>query len=104
MRIHKLNRGVTLLEVMVSVLVFSVGLLGMAGLMLVSQRTNHSAFLRTQAGFLAQGMIDRMRANPGGVWAGSYQSAAYPETGTMPTCSLPQPVPAAHAGSVPVSG
>ena len=88
MRIHKLNRGVTLLEVMVAVLVFSVGLLGMAGLMLVSQRTNHSAFLRTQAGFLAQGMIDRMRANPGGVWGGEYDSTGYPESGSLPACTL----------------
>ena len=92
MRIHKRNKGVSLLEVMIAVMVFSVGMLGMAGLMLVSQRTNHSAFLRTQASFLAQSMADRMRSNIGGVWAGLYTSTGYPETGgSVPACTLVAP-------------
>jgi type IV pilus assembly protein PilV len=33
--------------------------------MVVSVKTNQSAFLRTQASFLAQSMADRMRANTG---------------------------------------
>lgn len=63
-RITKQN-GFTLIEVMVAVLIFSVGLMGMAGLMVVSVKTNQSAYLRTQAGFLAQAIADRMRANIG---------------------------------------
>lgn len=62
-----ISRGFTLLEVLIALLVFSLGLLGMAGLMAVSVRTNHSAYLRTQATFLAQSMADRMRANA--TWA-----------------------------------
>ena len=57
------RNGFTLLEVMIALLVFSLGLLGMAGLLAVSVRTNHGAYLRTQATFLAQSMADRMRAN-----------------------------------------
>lgn len=57
------SRGFTLLEVLIALLVFSLGLLGMAGLLMVSVKTNQSAYLRTQASFLAQGMADRMRAN-----------------------------------------
>jgi type IV pilus assembly protein PilV len=74
------NRGFTLLEVLVAVLVFSLGLLGMAGLLTVSVKTNHAAYLRTQTTFLAQGMADRMRANVLGLWNSSYN---LPLTGTL---------------------
>jgi type IV pilus assembly protein PilV len=57
------SRGFTLLEVLIALLIFSLGLLGLAGLMVVSVKTNQSAYLRTQASFLAQSMADRMRAN-----------------------------------------
>ncbi len=63
MRFPVWNRGFTLLEVLIAVLVFSLGLLGVAGLMVLSVRTNHSAYLRTQASFLAESMADRMRSN-----------------------------------------
>lgn len=66
------THGFTLLEVMIALLVFSMGLLGMAGLLTVAVQTNHTAYLRTQATFLAQGMADRMRANVLGLWNGNY--------------------------------
>lgn len=70
------QHGFTLLEVLISVLVFSIGLLGVAGLMVLSVRTNHSAYLRTQASFLADSMADRMRTNLGYVdqYNGTYDS------------------------------
>lgn len=68
-------RGFTLLEVLVAVLIFSLGLMGLAGLLAVSVKTNHAAYLRTQATFLAQGMADRMRANVLGLWNNSYNIA-----------------------------
>jgi len=80
------SRGFTLLEVLIALVVFSLGMLGLAALMVMSVRTNHSAFLRTQASFLGQGMADRMRANPMAIWANTY-NATYPATGTIPTCA-----------------
>lgn len=65
MILSKQPRGFTLLEVLIAVLIFTLGLLGVAGLMVLSVRTNHSAYLRTQASFLAQSMADRMRSNVG---------------------------------------
>jgi type IV pilus assembly protein PilV len=56
-------RGFTLLEVLVAVLVLSIGLLGLAGLMASSLKNSHSAYQRTQATWLAYDMLDRMRAN-----------------------------------------
>jgi type IV pilus assembly protein PilV len=69
------QRGVTLIEVLVAVLVSSVGLIGVAALLVTSARSNHAAYLRTQASFLAQGMADRMRANPAGVRSGGYNGS-----------------------------
>lgn len=80
------NRGFSLLEVLVAVVIFSVGLMGMAGLLMVSVRTNHSAYLRSQAGFLAQSMADRMRANMPALWTNAY-NLSYPITGTAPACA-----------------
>jgi type IV pilus assembly protein PilV len=82
--------GFTLLEVLIALLVFSLGLMGLAGLLVVSVQTNHSAYLRTQASFLAQTMADRMRANILGVWNGSYAGAyAAGSAATSATCLGP---------------
>ena len=74
---RRLQGGVSLIEVLVALLVFGIGLLGLAALIIVSLRSTQSAYLRTQASVLAQGMSNRMRANPIGVWSGSYNSV-YP--------------------------
>lgn len=57
------QKGFTLLEVLVAMLVLSIGLLGLAGLMASGLRNNHSAYYRTQATWLAYDVMDRMRAN-----------------------------------------
>ena len=56
-------RGFTLVEVLVSMVILSIGLLGIAKLMLVSSRSNDSAYLRSQATELAYEILDNMRAN-----------------------------------------
>ena len=56
-------RGATLIEVLVSLLVLSIGLLGVAALLSTSLRHNHSAHLRSQATVLAHDIVDRMRAH-----------------------------------------
>jgi type IV pilus assembly protein PilV len=67
-----------LIEVLVAMLVFSVGLIGAAGLMAMAARSNQAAYLRTQVTFLAQNMAERMQANSIGVWNGDY-SGIYPD-------------------------
>lgn len=85
-RSRRASRGVSLIEVLMAVLIFSIGLIGLAGLLIISTRSNQSAFIRTQVTFLASSMADRMRANPYGLWKDLY-SASYPyTTGTMPKC------------------
>jgi type IV pilus assembly protein PilV len=75
--------GVSLIEVLMAVLVFSVGLIGLSGLLVTSLRSNQVGYQRTQAEFIAMSMADRMRANPLAVWSGGYNSATYPLTGTQ---------------------
>ena len=66
--------GFTLIEVLISVLILSLGLLGVAGLQTFSLRSNQAAFFRSQATAAAYDIIDRMRANPQGVAAGDYDA------------------------------
>ena len=63
------------MEILVTVIVLSIGLLGLAGLQMTGMRDNHSAYLRTQAIILANDIIDRMRANQDIAKAGNYDIA-----------------------------
>ena len=86
MQVLSRQRGVSLIEVMMAVLIFSIGLLGLASLMVMATRSNHAAYLRTQVVFLANNMASRMSANPAGVWNGSYNSNAYPVAAASAGC------------------
>lgn len=55
--------GFTIIEMLVALLILSIGLLGVAALQTTGQRFNHAAYLRTQATFLAYDIMDRIRAN-----------------------------------------
>jgi type IV pilus assembly protein PilV len=57
------QRGFTLLEVLIALLVLSIGLLGLASLQTVGLRSNTMATTRTHATQLAYDISDRMRAN-----------------------------------------
>jgi len=68
--------GMTLIEILVSLLILAVGLLGMAGLQTVSLRNTQSGYQRTQAAILSTDIVERVRANLQGVEAGSYDNTA----------------------------
>jgi type IV pilus assembly protein PilV len=55
--------GFTLLEALVALVIFSIGLLGLAGLQILSLQLTGDSMLRTIAAVQANDMIDRMRAN-----------------------------------------
>ena len=58
------ERGVTLVEVLVGLLVLSLGVLGVAGSQLLSLETQRGTHRRVQAVALAAGILDTLRANP----------------------------------------
>ena len=55
------QRGVGLIEVLVTMLVLSIGLLGLAGLQTEALRLNHNALLETKAHIFASDIAERMR-------------------------------------------
>lgn len=66
------QRGFTLLEAMIALVIFSVGLLGLAGMQMAGLQNNHEAMLRTLAYQQLYDMSERVRGN----WAG-YDTGAY---------------------------
>jgi type IV pilus assembly protein PilV len=69
------HRGFTLVEVLVSLIVLSIGLLGMAKLVLVSAHSNDSAYLRSQATTLGYEILDNMRADMSAATTQGYDTA-----------------------------
>lgn len=57
------QRGVSLVESMISLLVISVGLLGIAALQTTSMKQNNSAMHHSQAVWIGYNIADRIRAN-----------------------------------------
>ncbi len=55
--------GFTLVEVLVSIVILALGLLGLASLQGISLKNNQDAFLFSQANALAYEMSDRIKAN-----------------------------------------
>jgi type IV pilus assembly protein PilV len=78
----RLQRGLSLIEVLVAMVILSLGLLGMAGLQAAGLRTSQSAFYRAQAAQYAEDMAERMRAN-----LGQAQNYAILMSATSPACA-----------------
>ena len=66
------QRGFTLIEVLVAVLLMSIGLLGVAAMQINGLRYHQGASTRAYTTALLGEMADRMRANRTGVQAGNY--------------------------------
>jgi type IV pilus assembly protein PilV len=73
---HTCQRGMTLIEILVAIVVLSIGLLGLAGLQLKGLQVNQGSTYRWQAAVLAEDMADRIRADKVGATAGSYTLTA----------------------------
>ncbi|BBP79442.1 MULTISPECIES: type IV pilus modification protein PilV [Pseudomonas] len=58
------QRGTTLVEVLVAMLVMAIGLLGAAALQLNALKSTDSSTIGTQVSFITYDILDRIRANP----------------------------------------
>jgi type IV pilus assembly protein PilV len=74
MKIKYLNKGITLIEILVTIVILALGMLGLVGLQANSLRYNLGAYQRTQATFLAYDIIDRMRLNQSAAYNGDYNT------------------------------
>lgn len=66
----KHQKGFSLVEILVALLILSIGLLGLAALQTTSLKFNTDSYMRTQATYFVYDIIDRMRANSDSVVAG----------------------------------
>jgi len=69
------SAGFSLIEMLIALLVVTVGLLGMAGLQAYSLKNNTSAYHRSQANNRAYEILDMMRGNRPSGLAGDYDIA-----------------------------
>jgi type IV pilus assembly protein PilV len=80
------QHGFTLIEVLVTLVIMAVGLLGLAGMQVTSLKNNESAYQRSQAAQMAYDMLDRMRVNSAGVANGDYNDIDVTAPTTYTNC------------------
>lgn len=79
-------KGVTLIEVLVAIVITSIGILGFASLQFLGLNSNQSAYYRSQASFIASDLSERMRANIDGMNENQYADVTI--TASTLTCSV----------------
>nr|WP_312508537.1 type IV pilus modification protein PilV [Pseudomonas luteola] len=94
------EKGLSLIEVLVTLLIFTIGLLGLATLQLNALKSTADSNQRSQATWILQDLAERMRANDSFTSNASETVSAYTEA---PNCAiLPSPICADHYD--PISG
>ncbi len=90
------QRGFSMVEALITVLIFAIGLLSVAGLHAVSKRSVYESAQRTTAAQLGSALLEKMRANPralatyvtaGTLGGGSLGAAPAPCNDPVNTCS-----------------
>ena len=76
----KREDGVMLLEALIAILIFSIGILAVVGLQAVTIKNVTESKYRTEAAFLANRLLSQMWTD-----AGNIASYAYPGSGAVPT-------------------
>jgi type IV pilus assembly protein PilV len=79
------QHGFTLLEVLIALLVLSIGLLGLAAMQTTGLRSNQMASMRTLVSQFAYDITDRMRVNPAGTANNEYVIARATAAATTPS-------------------
>ena len=85
----KSQRGFTLIEILVSVVVAAIGLLGVARLQMATLQNNNSSQHRSIAIQIASDLLERMRSNQNGVNLGSYNLIASTRTDALYNTPVP---------------
>lgn len=70
--LHASQRGFSMLEILITLVIIATALLGTAGLQVYAMRMGQSGQFRTQAVFLASDLAERMEANKAAAVAGGY--------------------------------
>ena len=82
---RSVNRGVSLIEVLISVLILGIGMLGIAAMQATALSNSQSSVERTQAVIHSYSILDAMRANRDAALLNAYSPGG--DTGMM--CAAP---------------
>jgi len=83
----RVERGFSLVEVLIALIIMSVGMLGIASLYVQSMQAGRTSLFRHNAVTLAGDVADRIRANPIAVGAYELAGADFSCTDGTTTCS-----------------
>lgn len=75
--------GFSLIEVLIAMVILSIGVLGVTGLQLMSKRNNQDSVQQIRAASLAQELVERMRANSSSDGLATYVFNSPSEVGPM---------------------
>ncbi len=95
-RYNKKNSGIGILEVLIALVVVSIGILGLAGMQLGGVRVAKGSYNRSQAVLYAETIIAQMRANPQGVADMNYDAL---DSASVNCNTQPVPYCSAYPGS-----
>ncbi|MDY6984714.1 MAG: type IV pilus modification protein PilV [Pseudomonadota bacterium] len=76
MRMLRSQHGASLIEVLVAMTILAVGILGINAMQTSTLKSNQNSYMRTQAVYLAQDIVERVRSNAQGAEAGNYNDPA----------------------------
>ncbi len=111
------ERGVMLIEALIAILIFSIGILSVVGMLGMAVKDVTSAKYRSEAAFLAQDLLAQMWTDNGNIGAYAFAGAGAPPAkiqgwvnkvqallpdaaNQLPVVTLTNPVPAAPAVAV----
>lgn len=83
------QQGISLLEVLISIVVLAVGMLGVASMLLVANKANNSSYAKNQAVQAVYTIFDKIRANPQAAANGSYNISNIGSGGTPTAVTAP---------------
>ena len=86
----KKQAGASMLELLVSLLIFSFGMLGIAGLQIRSLGMSQSSLYRSQATALTDDILDRMRADRDNALANQWTTTLATASSSIATTPLPK--------------
>lgn len=67
MKLLDRQHGFSLIELLVAMVIFTIGLVSIAGLQMVAKKSNYESLQRTTASHIAYGLLEEMRTNGDGV-------------------------------------
>lgn len=93
------QKGLTLIEVLVAFVILAIGMLGIAGILILSSKASNSSYAKQQAVQCIYNIFDKIRANYQAAINGHYTITNINSTGTP----IPPPQPATMCHQVPCS-